>query len=40
VFGEIAPATIEAFELKYPVAAFELDLEMLFRLHGVRSGGR
>ena len=40
VFGEIAPETIEAFDLKYPVAAFELDLEMLFRLHGARSGGR
>ena len=34
VFGEIAPATIEAFGLKYPVAGFELDLELLFRLHG------
>lgn len=29
VFGEIHPSTIESFELKYPVAAFELDLERL-----------
>jgi len=40
LFGEIAPATIEAFELKYPVAAFELNLELLFRLHGSRSDNR
>jgi phenylalanyl-tRNA synthetase beta chain len=33
VFGELSPATIEAFELKYPVVAFELDLEHLFSLH-------
>jgi len=38
VLGEVAPATIEAFELKYPVAAFELNLESLFKLHGARSG--
>ena len=40
VFGEVAPATIEAFELKYPVAAFEFDLELLFGLHNSRSGGQ
>jgi len=40
LFGEIAPAVIEAFELKYPVVAFELDLELLFRLHGSRSDSR
>ena len=40
VFGEIAPATIEAFELKYPIAAFELDLELLFGLHESRSDDR
>jgi len=30
VFGEVAPATIEAFDLKYPSMAFEIDLEALF----------
>ncbi len=33
VLGELSPATIEAFELKYPVVAFELDLGHLFALH-------
>ena len=33
VFGEISPATIESFELKYPVVAFELDVEKLFAMH-------
>lgn len=37
VFGEVAPSTIEAFELKYPVIAFELDLERLFELRRARS---
>jgi phenylalanyl-tRNA synthetase beta chain len=32
VFGELTPATIEAFELRHPVIAFELDLERLFSL--------
>lgn len=32
VFGELAPSTIEAFELRHPVIAFELDLERLFGL--------
>jgi len=31
-FGEVAPSTIEAFELKYPTAAFELDLETILGL--------
>lgn len=34
VFGEVAPPTIEAFELKYPVVAFELDLD---KLYGIRT---
>lgn len=29
IFGEVHPRTVEAFELKYPVIAFELDLEKL-----------
>ena len=29
IFGEVHPRTIEAFELRYPVIAFELDLEGL-----------
>jgi phenylalanyl-tRNA synthetase beta chain len=33
VLGELSPATIEAFDLKYPVGAFELDLSHLFSLH-------
>ncbi|MBU0685836.1 MAG: phenylalanine--tRNA ligase subunit beta [Candidatus Thermoplasmatota archaeon] len=36
-FGEVAPSTIEAFELKYPTVAFELDLEKIF---GLRSSPR
>jgi phenylalanyl-tRNA synthetase beta subunit len=28
----VSPSTIEAFELKYPMIAFELDLERLFEL--------
>ena len=39
VFGEISPSTIEAFELKYPIVAFELDLEKLFQMHGERHSG-
>lgn len=31
VMGELSPATIEAFELKYPVIAFEIDLEQVRR---------
>lgn len=33
VLGELSPATIDAFDLKYPVGAFELDLGHLFVLH-------
>jgi phenylalanyl-tRNA synthetase beta chain len=36
ILGELSPAVIEAFELKYPVAAFELDLEHMFALHKTR----
>ena len=36
LFGELHPRTIEAFELKYPVIAFELDLESLHGLLGSR----
>ncbi len=32
VFGELAPSTITAFELKYPVAGFEMDAEKLLTL--------
>ncbi len=32
LFGELTPSTIEAFELRYPVVAFELDLERLSAL--------
>ncbi|MCU0852653.1 MAG: phenylalanine--tRNA ligase subunit beta [Thermoplasmata archaeon] len=32
VFGEVTPATIEAFELRYPVTALEIDLEALFAM--------
>jgi phenylalanyl-tRNA synthetase beta chain len=39
VFGEVSPATIEAFDLKYPVAAFELDVEKLFESHRARRMG-
>jgi phenylalanyl-tRNA synthetase beta chain len=35
VLGEVSPSTIEAFELKYPIVAFELDLERLFELRTV-----
>ncbi|MBU1157817.1 MAG: phenylalanine--tRNA ligase subunit beta [Candidatus Thermoplasmatota archaeon] len=31
VFGELAPLTIESFELGYPIAAFEFDLESIIR---------
>lgn len=34
VLGEVSPSTIEAFELNYPMIAFELDLERLFQLKG------
>jgi phenylalanyl-tRNA synthetase beta chain len=33
LMGEVSPATIEAFELKYPVIAFELDLDQMRSLH-------
>jgi len=39
MFGEISPSTITAFELKYPVVAFELDAEKLLSLRGKRSSG-
>ncbi|MGB2826337.1 MAG: phenylalanine--tRNA ligase subunit beta [Thermoplasmata archaeon] len=32
LFGEVHPSTVDAFELKYPVVAFEIDLQ---RLRGV-----
>jgi len=38
LFGELSPKTIEAFDLKYPVVAFELDLETMFELHSKASG--
>jgi phenylalanyl-tRNA synthetase beta chain len=38
VLGELSPATIEAFDLKYPVGAFELDLSHLFTLREARLG--
>ncbi len=31
VFGELAPLTIESFELGYPISAFEFDLESIIR---------
>jgi phenylalanyl-tRNA synthetase beta chain len=34
VFGEIHPSTVEAFELKYPVIAFEVDIEKLHAMLG------
>jgi len=37
MFGEISPSTITAFDLKYPVVAFELDAEKLLSLRGKRS---
>ncbi|MGQ9587372.1 MAG: phenylalanine--tRNA ligase subunit beta [Thermoplasmata archaeon] len=36
VFGELSPATIEAYELKYPVVAFEMDLEKIHHMSTVR----
>lgn len=36
MFGEVSPATITAFDLKYPVVALELDLE---RLHALSRAG-
>ena len=32
VFGEVSPSTITSFDLKYPVVAFELDLERLYAI--------
>jgi phenylalanyl-tRNA synthetase beta chain len=32
MFGEVHPSTIEAFELKYPTVAFEMDLETLHKM--------
>jgi phenylalanyl-tRNA synthetase beta chain len=37
-FGELAPSTIEAFELKYPTIAFEVDLEKIFGLRSQPPG--
>jgi phenylalanyl-tRNA synthetase beta chain len=37
MFGEVSPSTITAFELKYPVVAFEMDAEKLLSLGGKRS---
>jgi len=37
VLGELSPTTIEAFELKYPIIAFELDLELMRTLHAQSS---
>lgn len=37
VFGEISPATVVAFELKYPVIAFELEAEKLMALSAQRA---
>jgi len=39
MFGEVSPSTITAFELKYPVVAFEMDAEKLLSLRGKRSSG-
>jgi len=39
MFGEVSPSTITAFELKYPVVAFEMDAEKLHSLRGKRSSG-
>ncbi len=36
VFGEMSPATVEAYELKYLVVAFEMDLERIYRLSSTR----
>jgi phenylalanyl-tRNA synthetase beta chain len=36
LFGEIHPATVEGFELKYPVIGFEIDIE---RLHIITQTG-
>jgi len=33
VFGEVTPSTIEAFDLRYPITAFEIDLEALFLMN-------
>jgi phenylalanyl-tRNA synthetase beta chain len=37
-FGEVAPSTIEAFDLKYPTVAFELDIEKIFGLRSSPHG--
>jgi len=39
IFGELAPSTIEAFELRYPILGFELDLEKLFQISCARERG-
>ncbi len=39
VMGEVSPTTIGAFELKYPVIAFELDLELMKTLHSRSASG-
>ena len=38
LFGEVHPRTVEAFGLKYPIIAFELDLEGLFLRQSSRDG--
>lgn len=39
LMGEVSPSTIEAFELKYPAIAFELDLELMRALRARVSKG-
>jgi len=36
LFGEVSPAALEVFELKYPAGAFELDLERLMTVSRAR----
>lgn len=36
VFGEVSPAALEVFELRYPTGAFELDLERLMMVSRAR----
>jgi len=36
VFGEVSPAALEVFELRYPTGAFELDLERLMTVSRAR----
>lgn len=39
IFGELAPSTIGAFELRYPVVGFELDLEGILHISAARDRG-